>query len=195
VSAPGAVAAITHTWIADVSSLLIIAHLTAREMYHSSHESTWPVRVRKPNYRGSMFDNGRLEPIQPTFSSASTIYERELPTNARAERTIKRKPLPQSKFIPGQFPSEPDAALSPPAMSGAIPQEYGITRLPSLNRTPKIPSHFESEVPVSKCSCCHINHWDPKFAPPPATPRPTRSGKPAKAYGTKKSNILRYLFA
>jgi hypothetical protein len=195
VSALGAVAAITYTWIADVSSLLIIAHLTAREMYHSSPESPWTVRVRKPTYRGSLVDNARLEPIQPTFSSASTIYERELPTNARAERIIKKKPLPQSTFIPGQFPSESVPALSPPAMSGAIPQDYGITRLPSLDRTPKVPPHFESAVPVSKCSCCHINHWDPKLASPPMTPRPTRSGKPAKAHGTKKSNILRYLFA
>lgn len=164
-------------------------------MYHSSPKSPWPVQICRQKRRGGMFENGHFEPIQPSFSSASTMYEREPLTNARAERAIKRKPLPQSTFVPSQFSSDSVRCRSPPTILGVIRPEYDITRLAGLNRGHKGSPHFESVVPVSACSCCRISYWDQKLASPPVIHKATGSGKPARAPpATKKSSILRYLF-
>ena len=172
-------------FVANSISLLIIAHLTALEMYQYPCETLWTVGIRRPvHYRGT------------SFSSASTLYERDTGRNYRGEQAIKRKPVPQSTSVPGEFQCEPAPALSPPMMSRATRPEYHISRLPNSHASQEDFMPLESALSISACSCGHTSHLDERWVPRRPTSNRTRASRAGAMSCIKKSCLCsRYLFA
>jgi hypothetical protein len=173
---------------------LIIAHLTALEIYQRPSEKSWTLRIRRPtDYGTRSFENGPLEPSQATFSSASTVYEQETSRSSTREPVIKRKPVPRATQIPGEYPSQP---LVPPSMmSGARRPGYHVTNLSNGNGTQNESVPLEPPVSVSRCPCGHINHVDPKWESSIPTSRQARLDRVAPISRIKKASasISRYL--
>jgi hypothetical protein len=156
-------------------------------MYQHPFAKSWTFRNRRPTaYRTS--SNSAVDPNPASFSSASTLYEKEQSRSPSRGPNIKRKPLPQPKSVPGEFPSRPSPYAPSAMMSGARQLDDYISNLPNNRKPNNGLSSLEAADSVTKCPCGRICHVEPRWHPIAATSRRTSLDRTAPTSGIKKSS-------
>lgn len=104
---------------------------------------------------------GAIEPCPVSFSSASTIYERDTSRSPTRRPVIRRKPLPQSALALVNYQNH-SAPLVPSApVSGEYQGKDHSTTVPNGNvdeGNDTMPLEQTGLIP--KCTCGHINDMD-----------------------------------
>lgn len=174
------------------SSLLIIAHLTVLELFHHPLEMTWTVHVRRPNNCGaSAYSNSPIESCPLSFSSASTLYERDASRSSSRRPTIRRKPVPQSTSPSGNYQNHPAPFVISDAISRERQAEYPLRTLPNGNiNDTNGTAPLEQTISVPKCSCGHINRVSPRSATHSPVPKRTGIEKVASRNRFKKASLF-----